>query len=140
MNIEIEKEEMFDTLHRLSANLGIKLQASEVIASTKEDEQRIMPLWCGAVSELSQLLSSHCSIEDAGDRVIFVLDVPKNWKSASLGNLALQCKAFLANSLFARWLDAVKPDSAALCRSLNKNYVVAIEHILSLREKPKRDI
>lgn len=140
MNIEIEKVEIFDALHRLSANFGIKLQASEIVASTEDDEERIHPLWDDAVTELAGLLSPYCIVNDAGDRVVFVLEMPDNWKNSCIGNLVAQCKAFLSNALFARWLDAVKPDSAALYRALNKNFVAAIEQLMSLRTKPIRTV
>lgn len=140
MNIEIEKQEILDALHRMSANFGIKLQATELVSSTPDDEERILPLWQDTVSELAGLLSSCSEVFDSGDRVVFMLDMPENWKSSCMNNLVAQCKAFLSNALFARWLDAVKPDSAALYRALNKNFVAAIEHLLSLRTKPVRSV
>lgn len=140
MNIEIEKQEILDALHRMSANFGIKLQATELVSSTPDDEERILPLWQDTVSEFAGLLSSCSEVFDSGDRVVFILDMPENWKSSCMNNLVAQCKAFLSNALFARWLDAVKPDSAALYRALNKNFVAAIEHLLSLRTKPVRSV
>jgi hypothetical protein len=140
MNIEIEKKDVFDALHRMSANWGVKLQAAELVASTQDDEERILPLWRDSVAELSGLLSPFSEVFDSGDSVVFILDMPTNWKSSCMNNLVAQCKAFLSNALFARWMDAVKPDSAALYRSLNKNFVAAIEHLLSLRTKPERTV
>ncbi len=140
MNIEIEKKEVLDALHRLSANLGVKLQAAEFVASTEDDVERILPMWNDSVAELSGLLSPHSEVYDSDDKVVFVLDMPENWKSSCMSNLVAQCKAFLSNTLFARWMDAVKPDSAALYRALNKNFVAAIEHLLSLRTKPVRTV
>lgn len=140
MNIEIEKKEVYDALHRLSANLGVKLQAAELIASTEDDEERILPLWNDSVTELSALLAPHSEVYDSGNRVVFVLDMPENWKCSCMSNLVAQCKAFLSNALFARWMDVVKPDSAALYRALNKNFVTAIEHLLALRTKPERTV
>lgn len=138
MNIEIEKSEVLDALHRLSADFGVKLQAPEILTSTSDDEERMLPMWRDTVAELTGLLSPYCVLNDAGDRVFFNLEMPVNWKSSAFDNLVAQCKAFLSNALFARWLDAVRPDAAALYRNLNKSFIVAIEHILSLREKPVR--
>lgn len=138
MNIEIEKKEIVDALHRLSANFGVKLQATELLVSTQDDEERILPFWHNAVAELAGLLSPYCVVDDADDRVVFVFEIPDNWKVSCVNSLTAQCKAFLSNALFAYWLDALKPDSAALYRTLNKNFVAAIEHLLALRTKPVR--
>ncbi len=138
MNIEIEKNEVLDALRRMSADFGIKLQAPEILTATLDDEQRMLPMWHDTVAELTGLLSPHCVLNDAGERVSFSLEMPANWKSSALNNLVAQCKAFLSNALFARWLDAIRPDAAALYRNLNKSFIAAIEHIISLREKPVR--
>lgn len=140
MNIVIEKSEVLDALHRISADFGVKLQAPGVITATKDDEERLLPMWRDTVAELVALLSPYCTLDDVGDKVLLYLEMPANWKISAFNNLVAQCKAFFSNALFARWLDAIKPDTAALYRNLNKNSIMAIERILALREKPVRTV
>ena len=58
----INKENAIDTLHRMSAHLGSKLQAAELFSSCDDDKLRIEPMWVAAVTELSGLLMPYSSL------------------------------------------------------------------------------
>lgn len=138
MEITISKQDAMDNLHKITGNLGLKLGAPELVASTEEDTERISPLWNGATLELLQLLSPYAQMTNNNTGVTYVLQMPSNWKSTQTSNLCMQCIAYLKQALVAYWLDFVKPDSAMLFRTLNKNIADAILHILALRSKPNR--
>ncbi len=138
MEITINKQDAIDNLHRVTGNLGLKLGAPELVASTEEDTERITPLWNGATTELLQLLQPYANMNYNTVGVTYSLQMPVNWKNSQLTNLCMQCIAYVKQSLVARWLDFVKPDSAMLYRTLNRDIADAVLHILALRKKPDR--
>lgn len=138
MKIEIIKREVLDTLHRISAHLGMKLQAPEFVASTPDDEPKIEIMLEKVLAGLQSLLQPYALLDMHEDKAVYTLDMPPNWNSACLDNLIMQCIIYVGNELYAAWLDSVKPDSAAFYRSLNKDTLSAIIHLLELRNKPIR--
>lgn len=139
MEIVINKEKIVENLHKMSAHIGSKLSAPELVASTADDEGKIELMLSDSLVDLLKLLSPYATIKHTATTVIYELDMPANWKSGRVGNLSALCENFILHSLFAAWLDYIKSDAAALHRTLNSENVVAIRHILSLREKPKRE-
>ena len=125
MEIVIEKEKIIEELHGMSAHLGNKLSAPELIASTADDS--------------AKMLSPYATLVNNSDEIVYELSMPSNWKTDRADTLAALCENYLVHSLFARWLDFVKSDSAVLYRTLNMENAAAIQHILLLREKPRRD-
>lgn len=138
MKIEIIKRDVLDTLHRMSAHLGMKLQAPEFVASTPDDESKIAVMLEHVLAELQSVLQPYALLDMYDDKAVFTLDMPPNWNSDCLNNLKMQCRVYVENELYAAWLDFVKPDSAAFHRSLNKETISAIIHLLELRKKPVR--
>ncbi len=138
MDIKIEKEKIIDELHRLSAHLGNKLSLPELVASTNDDVVKIDVMLSASYLELLKLLSPYASLRNDGDTTVYELKMPVNWKAEKATNLTAYCSSFLLYSLFARWLDFIKSDSATLYRALNAENASAITHLLSLREKPSR--
>ena len=139
MEIVIEKETIIKELHRLSAHLGNKLSLPEHVASTNDDIVKIEIMLSASYVELLKLLLPYASLSSDNDGAVYTLEMPANWKSGRAGNLAVLCNNYLVYSLFARWLDFIKSDSAALYRTLNAENASAILHLLSLREKPSRE-
>lgn len=139
MEIVIKKEKIIEALHKISAHLSSKLSATELVASTADDAEKIALLLSAASQELLGLLSPYAALSESDKEILFILDMPANWKNGRAENLAALCDSYLTYSLLARWLDFIKADSAALYRLLNKENATAIVHILSLREKPQRD-
>lgn len=140
MEIEFgfEKRDMLDNLHLMSAHLGLKLHAQDLIVSTTDDEKRIEPMWNMAVGDLQTVLRPYSILAVYPDKVVFKLDMPVNWRDDRIDDLVMQCRIYMLNALYAAWLDSVKPDSAVFYRTLNQNTVSAVKHILELRKKPKR--
>ncbi|MBQ4063329.1 MAG: hypothetical protein IJC92_03520 [Bacteroidaceae bacterium] len=138
MEIVIEKEKIVEELHRMSAHLGNKLSAPELVASTADDATKIETMLSASVAELLSILSPYAVLNEQPANVVYELNMPANWKSGRADNLLALCRNYLLHSLFARWLDFIKADSAALYRTLNNENAAAILHILSLREKPQR--
>ncbi len=136
--IIIEKQEIVDKLHKLSAHIGMKVSAPEMLASTADDEAKIDIMFDAATVELLNVLLPYASVLKSGGRVVYSLDMPVNWKRAQLPALQGFCNDFLLHSLLARWFDFLKNDSAGLYRALNKENAAAIIHLLQLREKPAR--
>ena len=139
MEIVIEKDKIIEKLHKMSAHMGNKLSAPELVASTLDDVAKIEVMVSAAVVELLKLLSPYSTLISDSNEVAYELSMPANWKKSRLDNLLALCENYLVHSLFARWLDFVKSDSAALYRTLNAENASAIMHILSLREKPQRE-
>ena len=139
MEIVIDKDKTIEKLHKMSAHLGNKLSAPELVASTADDAAKIEVLLSAAVVELLKLLSPYAALISDSNEVVYELSMPANWKKSRLDNLLALCENYLVHSLYARWLDCVKSDSAALYRALNAENASAILHILSLREKPQRE-
>lgn len=139
MKITINKTDLIDKLHSMSAHLGSKLSATELVASTADDTTKIELMFSASLIELLKLLSPYATLNSSGGVAEFELNMPVNWKSDRADSLIALCENYLIHSLFARWLDFIKSDSAALYRTLNGENAVAILHILSLREKPQRD-
>lgn len=139
MNIVIDKNEIMSGLHKMSAHLGVKLSAPELVASTADDEEKIAVMLQASSIEMLKLLTPYASLDDGDEVFTYLLEMPANWKVGQMGNLINLCKMYLQYSLFARWLDFVKSDSAMLYRTLNAETASAIIHILSLREKPVRE-
>lgn len=137
MKIVIEKSNAVEQLHLLSAHLGLKMQAPEIVSSVEDDEERIEPLWSAAAAELAQLLAPYCVYGIVDNRVEYSLDMPDNWKSEHADALQQHCKTFIVNSLLARWLYSLAPESANLYKSLNIECASAIVGILAMRRKPK---
>lgn len=138
MEINFSKETSVNELHRMSAHLGMKLGAPDFVASTDDDANRIDNMWSGAVAELAALLQPYATYEFTQEGVIYSLVMPSNWKETQEKNLVEQCRLFLHQALFARWLDYVRADSAMLYRTLNNDTASVITHLLSLRKKPIR--
>lgn len=138
MEIKFNKETSVNELHRMSAHLGMKLGAPDFVASTDDDTNRIDNMWSGAVAELAALLLPYATYEFTQDGVIYRLVMPSNWKETREKNLIEQCRLFLHQALFARWLDYIRADSAMLYRTLNNDTASVITHLLSLRKKPIR--
>lgn len=138
MEFEINKADCVENLHIMSAHLGMKLGAPELVASTDDDDEKIASMWDGALSELLQLLSPYAQMQQDDNIVKITLNMPSNWKESLCENLSAQCLIYLRQSLFARWLDFVKADTAMLYRTLNQNIASAITHIISIRKKPGR--
>ncbi|MBR2416165.1 MAG: hypothetical protein IKB11_05365 [Bacteroidaceae bacterium] len=139
MEIVIEKEKIIEELHGMSAHLGNKLSASELIASTADDSAKIEIMLSATLAEVLKLLSPYATLVNNSDEIVYELSMPSNWKTDRANTLAALCENYLVHSLFARWLDFVKSDSAVLYRTLNMENAAAIQHILLLREKPRRD-
>ncbi len=139
MDIVIKKDELLADLHKLSAHFGLKLSAPELVASTADDEEKIALMLHAASMELLKLLSPYAGLQGVDNTLVYTLSMPVNWKSGRADCLKELCRNYLLHSLFARWLDFVKSDSAMLYRTLNAETAAAIAHILSLREKPSRD-
>ena len=136
--IIIEKQKIVDKLHKLSAHIGMKVAAPEMLASTADDEAKIDIMFSAASVELLNVLQPYATVQQSEGRVVYSLDMPVNWKRAQLPVLQSFCNDFLLHSLLARWFDFLKNDSAGLYRALNKENAVAIIHLLQLREKPFR--
>lgn len=136
MKIVIEKSEAVEQLHLLSANLGLKMQAPEIVSSVEDDEVRIEPLWRAAAAELAQLLAPYCVYGLAENSAEYSLEMPDNWKREQAGALQQHCMAFIGNSLLARWLYPLAPESANLYKSMNVECASAITAILAMRSKP----
>ena len=137
MKIEFNKNELYEQLHKLSAQLGLKLQAPELISSVTDDEERIEPLWQAAVVELARCLAPYVifSIED--DKVEYTLDLPDNWDCEWSSSLSMHCRQFLVNALFARWLYFVSPETANIYKTMNIECAQAVTEILAKRAKPQ---
>ncbi len=138
MEITINKQDVIENLHKVTGNLALKLGAPELIASTEEDVERIAPLWNNASLDLLHVLSPYADMLFNNNGVVYSLEMPVNWKVSQRNNLFMQCAAYIKQALVVRWLDFVKPDSAMLYRTLNQNIAEAIQHILTLRQKPDR--
>lgn len=138
MEIQFTKKELIDELHRLTAHMGMKLGAPELVASCDDDTPKIELLMRSSVDDLIEVMSpyAHRIEEDLSYKIS--LSMPGNWKSNRIETLRAECGQYLQYALLARWLDFVKPDSAMLYRTLNKTNETAVQHILSLREKPAR--
>jgi hypothetical protein len=132
----INKENAIDTLHRMSAHLGSKLQAAELFSSCDDDKQRIEPMWVAAVTELSGLLMPYSSLTLYADKALFSLHMPDNWKEEQFDNLVKHCEVYISNALFANWLSYFNPENALFYKNLNREGAVSIEHLLALRRKP----
>lgn len=139
MEIVIEKEKIIEELHSMSAHLGNKLSTPELVASTADDNAKIEIMLSATLAEVLKLLSPYATLISSSENIAYELNMPSNWKTDRVATLAALCENYLVHSLFARWLDFVKSDSAALYRTLNMENAAAIQHILSLREKPRRD-
>ena len=137
MKIVIEKSEAVEQLHLLSANLGLKMQAPEIVSSVEDDEVRIEPLWRAAAAELARLLAPYCAFVLADNSAEYSLEMPDNWRSDQSDALLQHCMAFIGNSLLARWLYPLAPESAALYKNMNVECASAITNILAMRCKPK---
>jgi hypothetical protein len=94
------------------------------------------PLWMASLDELLELLApfARMSVTDSGAE--YLLSMPANWDDEQEGTLGRLASGYLVAALTARWLDAVRPDSAMLFRSLNANTANAINEILYMRKKP----
>lgn len=138
MNIDIviNKKDVVENLHTLSALLGVKLGAVEHISSTADDVVFIEQLWSAVINELSGLLSPYASFTSDELSVVYKLTMPDNWRNEHADNLTVNCRTYLCNALFALWLDFVKPDSSSLYRAMNTAVAKEIEHILCLRRRP----
>ncbi|MBQ8543257.1 MAG: hypothetical protein IJ436_07280 [Bacteroidaceae bacterium] len=139
MKIVINKNDIVDKLHSISAHLGNKLSATELVASTSDDATKIDIMLSASLVELMKLLSPYATLSSSGNVAELDLTMPVNWKSDRAANLVALCENYVVHSLFARWLDFIKSDGAALYRTLNNENAVAISHILALREKPQRN-
>ena len=137
MNIVIEKSKAVEQLHLLSAHLGLKMQAPEIVCSVEDDEERIEPLWKAAAAELARLLAPYCAFVLADNSAEYSLEMPDNWRSDQSDALLQHCMAFIGNSLLARWLYPLAPESAALYKNMNVECASAITNILAMRCKPK---
>ncbi len=138
MDIVLKKDELVAGLHKISAHFGVKLSAPELVASTADDDEKIAIMLHASSVELLKVLSPYASLKEVDGALVYTLNMPVNWKSSRLDSLKALCDDYLRHSLFARWLDFVKSDSAALYRALNGETASAIVHTLSLREKPRR--
>ena len=138
MEIVIERKNVVDRLRKVTAHLGMKLAAPELLAATADDDVKVDVMYSASLVELLNVMLPYASLVRGKDSDTFILDVPSNWKSAQAGALSAFCEEFVSVSLVARWLDFVKSDSASLYRVLNKENASAITHILLLRDKPLR--
>ena len=138
MEIVIDKKEILTDLHKMSAHLGMKFAAPELVASTEDDEVKIEVLLQASLAELLKLLSPYATLEQDDSEAVFGMSMPVNWKTGQGNALVVLSRDYLLHSLLARWLDSVKSDNAMLYRTLNRETANAIVHILSLREKPTR--
>lgn len=138
MEFIFTKKELADELHRLTAHLGMKLGAADIVASCDDDAPKIELLMRSSVDELVEIMQPYAACNEDNLSFKIALTMPSNWKSNRLDTLRAECGQYLQYSLLSRWLDFVKPDSAMLYRTLNKTNETAVQHILSLREKPAR--
>ena len=139
MNIQIDKKNVIDGLHRQTALLALKNENGEIIAYSNDDDVRVEPLWLAALDELLQLLLPYArmSVSDTGAE--FILSLAANWDDAQGESLQQLAINYVTTSLTARWLDNVKPDSAMLLRSLNSSTGTAINELLFARKKVSRE-
>ena len=136
MKLVIEKCDILEQLHLLSAQLGLKLQAPEVVATVADDEERIEPLWKTAAVELAHTLAPYGTYTVGEEGAEYRLELPDNWKSELSGALRECCSNFLLNSLMAQWLYVVNPERAGIYKSMNVECSLAIVKILTMRRKP----
>ena len=137
MKIVIEKSESVEQLHLLSAQMGLKLQAPEIVASVEDDEERIEPLWRSAVAELSQLLAPYATFLTAENKAEYNLSMPDNWDILHIDALQQHCEIFILNSLLFQWLYFVHPESANVYKAMNAERAAAITELLTMRKKPQ---
>ena len=139
MNIQIDKKNVIDGVHRQTALLALKNENGEIVAYSEDDEVRVEPLWVAALDELLQLLLPYARVSVVDDTADFLLSLPANWDDAQVEALQQLAKNYVTTALTARWLDNIKPDSAMLLRSLNSSTGTAINELLFARKKPSRE-
>ena len=137
MKITIEKSGVLEQLHLLSAQLGLKLQAPDVVASVADDEERIESLWMAAAMELAHTLAPYCTYMPGENGAEYNLALPDNWKDGLSDDLRESCREFILHSLLARWLYFVHPESAGIYKAMNVETASAIVNILAMRRKPQ---
>ena len=138
MNIQIDKKNVIDGVHRQTALLALKGEKGVIVAYSEDDEARIEPLWLASLDELLQLLLPFARMSVSDEGADFLLSMPANWDDAQEKSLQQLALNFVVTSLAARWLDNIKPDSAMLLRSLNNSTAGAINESLYARRRPSR--
>lgn len=136
--IKIDKAALFDELHRETALLALKNEDSEAIAYSSDDAERVEPLWLASLDELLQLLLPYAKMSVNDNGAEYLMTMPANWDDAHTDSLEQLSHNYVATAFVARWLDAVKPDSAMLMRSLNNNTAMAIKELMYKRKIVKR--
>lgn len=136
MTVSIDKESIVDGMHRNTALLAQKSENGAVIVYNDDDVQRLEPLWMASLDELLQLFHPFARMSVTDKSAEYLLSMPANWDNSQEETLTRLALGYLVTALTARWLDAVKPDSAMLFRSLNSNTANAINEILYRRKRP----
>ena len=136
MTVSIDKESIVDSMHRNTALLAQKSENGAVIVYNDDDVQRLEPLWMASLDELLQLFHPFARMSVTDKSAEYLLSMPANWDNSQEETLSRLASGYLVTALTARWLDAVKPDSAMLFRSLNSNTANAINEILYRRKRP----
>ena len=136
MKLIIGKFDILEQFYLLSAQLGMKLQAPELIASVADDEERLEPLWKTAAVELAHTLAPYGTYNVGEKGAEYSLELPDNWKSELSSALRECCSNFLLNSLMVQWLYVVNPERAGIYKSMNVECSLAIVEILTKRRKP----
>ena len=136
MTVSIDKESIVDSMHRNTALLAQKSENGAVIVYNDDDVQRLEPLWMASLDELLQLFHPFARMSVTDKSAEYLLSMPANWDNSQEETLTRLASGYLVTALTARWLDAVKPDSAMLFRSLNSNTANAINEILYRRKRP----
>ena len=80
MEIVIEKEKIIEELHGMSAHLGSKLSAPELIASTADDNAKIEIMLSATLAEVLKLLSPYATLVNNSDEIVYELSMPSNWR------------------------------------------------------------
>ena len=117
---------------------GASSKDSEVIAYSSDDAERVEPLWLASLDELLQLLLPYAKMSVNDNGTEYLMTMPANWDDAHTDSLEQLSHNYVATAFVARWLDAVKPDSAMLMRSLNNNTAMAIKELMYKRKIVKR--
>lgn len=137
MEVEINKQEVFDEVGLITSRTGQHAKNVDGISAT-DDEMNIMKsFWDDSLSELYDIVRRFSSLSETEFGASYTFSLPSNWNSDTSASLTKCMRQFCVNFICAKWFNVSKKDEVGYYTGLCNGLGEKIKRLLIERKKPK---
>ena len=121
--------------------MGTPPAITERMQATADDTALLNPIMDNSASQVTAFIVHYhpgSNVEYSNDEYRFTVQVPENYPAGNGDKLKQAIVNYIVNSTLKEWYTNVKPDEAAIMVTKTQNDAVAIEALLTQRERPTK--